>query len=72
LRKDVEIVDALAFTPSDFCLVGYCSEFSDSCNYSIKGIEDEIKTYFKDDYDIHDIEYVNVAYDIEDIFELHN
>lgn len=52
LNRVVEIVDALSFTPSDFCLVGECSEFSDECNYSIKSIESEIRAGIKDRFDI--------------------
>lgn len=70
LNRVVEIVDALSYTPSDFCLVGECAEFSDECNYSIKSIESEVRAGIKDRFQIDEIEYVNVAYDIEDIFEL--
>ena len=72
LSTDVEIVDKLAFTPSDFGVLGYCPEFSEDCDYTIEGIEAEIKEHFKEKYDIDDVEYVNVAYDIENIFDLMN
>ena len=70
LHKDVEVVDRLSYTPSDFCVVGLCPEFSDNCDYTIKGIEEEVRQVFKSEYGIDDIQYVNVAYDIEDIFDL--
>jgi hypothetical protein len=72
LSSDVEIIDKLSFTPSDFGVIGYCPEFSEDCDYSIDGITEEIKSYFKENYDVDDVEYVNVAYDIENIFDLHN
>jgi len=37
----------LAWTPSDFCLKGNCPEFTDECDYSNKGIEEEVKTVLK-------------------------
>lgn len=43
LNNDVEIVDKLSFTPSDFCVIGFCNEFSEDCDYSIKGIRDELE-----------------------------
>lgn len=70
LNHDVEVVDKLSYTPSDFCVVGNCPEFSEGCDYTIKGIEEEVRQVFKEKYEIEDIQYVNVAYDIEDIFEL--
>jgi len=72
LNNDVEIVDKLSFTPSDFCVVGNCAEFSEDCDYSIEGITTEIKAFFNDKYGVEDVEYVNVAYDIENIFDLHD
>lgn len=70
LNNDVEVVDKLSFTPSDFGIIGLCPEFSDDCDYSIQGITDEVKAYFKEKYGIDDLEYVNVSYDIENIFDL--
>ena len=52
LNNDVEIVDKLSFTPSDFCVIGYCPEFSEDCDYSIDGITEEIKSYFKENFDV--------------------
>lgn len=72
LNNIVEVIDKLSFTPSDFCVQGYCPEFSEDCDYSIQGITDEVKSYYKENYEIDDIEYVNVAYDIENIFDLHD
>jgi len=72
LNNDVDVVDKLSFTPSDFCVIGFCPEFSEECDYSIAGIKEEIVKLFKEKYEIDDVEYVNVAYDIENIFELHN
>lgn len=46
LNNDVEVVDKLSFTPSDFGIIGLCPEFSDDCDYSIQGITDEVKAYF--------------------------
>lgn len=72
LNTDVDVIDKLSFTPSDFCVIGFCPEFSEECDYSIQGIRDEIERVFKEKYEIDGVEYVNVAYDIENVFELHN
>jgi len=60
----------MAWTPSDFALKGNCPDFSDECDYSNKAIEAEVKSYLKDTYNA-DVEYVNVSYDIENIYELY-
>ena len=72
LNNDVEVVDKLSFTPSDFCVIGFCSEFSEDYDYSIEGITNEVREHFQSKFGLDDIEYVNVAYDIENIFELHD
>ena len=72
LNNDVEIVDKLAFTPSDFAVLGHCADFSDDCDYSIQGIQEEVQRFYKKKFGIDEIEYVNVAYDIENIFDLHD
>lgn len=43
LNNDVEVVDKLSFTPSDFCVIGYCPEFSENCDYSIASIREEVE-----------------------------
>lgn len=67
LDKAVKL-DKLAITPSDFALLGYCREFSSSCDYTKASIEQEIKDHFRDEYAIEDIEYVNICYDIHDVY----
>ena len=63
-------VDTLANTPSDFTLMGYCPYFSENCNYSKVSIEREIKEWLNDEFQINEIEYVNVAYDIHDMYQI--
>lgn len=63
-------LDRLANTPSDFTLLGYCPNFSAKCNYTKVSIEEEVKEYLKSFYGIEDIEYVNVVYDIHDVYEI--
>lgn len=72
LNNDVDIVDKLSFTPSDFGVIVHAPEFSENCDYSQQSIEEEIKSYMKENYEIDDVEYVNVAYDIANIFELYD
>ena len=73
LRKkifdDAEMVDNLAWTPSDFCLKGNCPDFSTACDYSNKSIEEEVIKHMKEKFEA-EVEYVNVSYDIENIYEL--
>lgn len=64
LKADIDKIDELSNTPSDFCVIGYCYDFSKKCDYSIKGIEQEIREYFRFRFEIPDIEYVNVVYKI--------
>lgn len=70
LYDDATTLNHLSFTPSDYCVEGHCAEFSSSCDYTIEGIEKEVTSVLKNDYGIEAIEYVTVAYDIEDIFLL--
>lgn len=67
LTKAME-VDKNAITPSDFGLIGKCPEFSDECDFSKEQIFNEVKEHFKSAYDVDDIEYVNVANDISNLF----
>jgi hypothetical protein len=33
-------------------------------------VEEEIKEYFNEEYQIYDIEYVNVVFDIHDVYDV--
>jgi len=70
ITSSAEEVDKMAWTPSDFALVGYIPGFSRDCNYSKDSIEKEVTQYMSEKFNIIDIEYVSVAYDIENIYEL--
>jgi len=70
LLESSDLVDQMAWTPSDFALLGYCPGFSEKCDYSVKSITKEVREYMRVRFDIDEIEYVNVAYDIANIYEL--
>lgn len=72
LHSDVGIIDKLSFTPSDFGVIVDAPEFSEECDYTQQSIEGEIKNFLKDTHEIEEVEYVNVAYDIANIFELYD
>ena len=71
LRRDIDEVDSLITTPSDFCVMGQCPEFSRDCDYSSKQIEAQIKRYMYEKYEIDDIVYVNVAYDVNKLYDFY-
>lgn len=70
LRKDVVEIDAKAYTPSDFCVMGHCKTFKDDCQYTKESIEEHVRANFQKKYQIDDIEYVNVSYRIDNIYAL--
>lgn len=71
LTKDINTIDALSYTPSDFAVIGDCPAFSVDNDYSLEAITKEVEEYLAEYVpDASGVEYVNVAYDIEDIFEL--
>ena len=73
LAKDVETVDALYYTPSDFAVIADMPAFSVDCDYSVESIQKDIEEWLGRDHpEVSGVEYVNVAYDIENIFELLN
>jgi len=59
----------MAWTPSDFALYGHSPDFSTSCDYTNKSIEAEVIEHMREKHDA-EVEYVNVSYDIENIYEL--
>ena len=65
LQKALKL-DADAFTPSDFCIMGMTMKFDD---YSPDAITDKIKEVFKERWEI-EVEYVNIAYTIADFYKL--
>ena len=69
LQKAV-MVDVMATTPSDFALLGHCPEFNDDCDFSKEMIEKEVEAHFREDYGIDGIEYVNIALDIHDLYDV--
>ena len=71
LKNDIAKIDSMTSTPSDFCIMGQCEEFSRDCNYSQEQIEQEIKSYFYEKYEINDIEYVNVSYNVQALYGLY-
>ena len=69
LQKAI-MVDVMATTPSDFALLGHCPEFNDDCDFSKEMIEKEVEAHFREDYGIDGIEYVNIALDIHDLYDV--
>ena len=63
-------VDTNATTPSDFALLGYCPYFDDDNDFSKEKVEEEVTAYFKFEYGINEIEYVNIVFDIHDIYDI--
>jgi len=66
-------LDRQAYTPSDFCLMGWCPSFSESCDYTTRSIQEEIKSFLEQEengVDGSEIEYIVVAYDIHDIYQI--
>lgn len=70
MMKGANQAESLATTPADFALLGHCKKFSADCDYSKQKVEAEIQSYLKDKYDLEEIEYVNVAWDIGEIYEV--
>ena len=70
LLESADLVDQMAWTPSDFALLGHCPGFNEDCDYSVGSITEQIKKHMRVKHGIMEIEYVNVAYDIENIYEL--
>ena len=62
-------LDKDAFTPSDYCAVGYNMVFD---SYDPKTINETIKAAFAEDFGFseEDIVYVNPCYDIGDFYKL--
>lgn len=70
LKNFIEKIDEITVTPSDFCVIGYCEDFSRDCDYTQNEIEREIKDYFSE-YEITDVQYVNVSYNVKELYELY-
>lgn len=62
-------LDKDAYTPSDYCIMGYNMVFED---YHPKKIEKKIRAVFEEKYNIgkKDIIYINPCYDIGDFYKL--
>ena len=65
LNKALKL-DADAFTPSDFCVMGMTMKFE---NYSPGAITEKIKEVFKKKWGI-EVEYINIAYTIANFYKL--
>ena len=58
IRKALTL-DQDAYTPSDFCLMGINMSFDE---YTPEKIEEEIKAYLSEKYQIDEIVYINPTY----------
>ena len=68
LKQGATEIDVGILTPSDYCLMGRHMNFKD---YNVKSIKAEIAAELKDRYDIDEIVYVNLVYDISKYYKVY-